>query len=216
MKRLKEYLTGYSGGLEAIEGVVILTLLMFVLVFFMSFLFLLYQQALVVDVANDTATRVAQSYAYPQTDPVMGFINRTMKATLSPYRYWGSTLKNSNALKGEKYAKWYLSIASFAFEEGEPSVHIETVPDGLARRHVEVEITASYRIPMGGILQYIGVDPVVTYHTTGRAPCIDLSDYIYTINTTDSMTHLEFGSKALGMVNSLLGLMQSIRNAIKS
>lgn len=213
---MKKYMPERLDGMESVEGVIILTILMFVLVFFMSFIFLLYQQTLVVNVANDTATRVAQSYAYPQTDPVMGFISRTMKLSLSPYRYWGSGLENGGARKGENYAKWYLSMASLAPESSDPVIQITTEHDGLAQRHVEVDVTASYRIPMGGILSFIGVDPIVTYHATGRAPCIDLSDYIYTINLTDALTHQTFGSKALGAVNKVLELAQSIRNLLAS
>jgi len=59
-------------GALAIEGIIILTILIFFLVFLMGFGFLFYQQWLVVNTANDTAYRIAQSYAYPNTDPVMG------------------------------------------------------------------------------------------------------------------------------------------------
>lgn len=216
MKKLRRWASKCSDGMEAVEGLIILTLMMFVLVFFMSFIFLFYQQALVENVANDTATRIAQSYAYPQTDPVMGFINKTMKVSLSPYRYWGGDLAEKNSLKGEKYARWYLSMASFAFESGEPAIEVRTEHDGLAQRHIVVDITADYRIPMGGILEVIGIDPVVTYHATGQAPCIDLSDYIYTVNMTNALTSQVFGTKAMGMVDAVLALAQNIRNIIAS
>lgn len=216
LRNFKKHIFACSVGMEAIEGVIIMTILMFVLVFFMSFVFLLYQQTVVTNAANDAATRIAQSYAYPKTDPVMGYINRAMKISLSPFRYWGSGLADQNAQKGQKYANWYLSIASLASENGDPIIKVETEHDGLAQRHVEVDITAKYRIPMGGILSFIGVDPEVTFHATGRAPCIDLGDYIYTINMTNALTHETFGSKALGMVNSVLGLAQHIRDILAS
>lgn len=211
MKRIKRYIRNCADGLEAVEGLIVITLVMIVLVFFLSFIFFLYQQALVVNAANDTATRIAQSYAYPNTDPVTGYISRTMRISLNPFRYMGQDLDNKSAEKGEKYARWYLDLANLAFSDGEPDVSVQTISDGLAQRHVEVVVKATYQIPLGGILELIGLPDTVTYQCTGRAPCIDLNNYIYAVNSLDALTHSTLGSEALGMVDAILGLVQDIK-----
>ena len=206
-------------GMEAVEGLLVLTAMTLMLVFFMSFGFLFYQQSVVATAANDAATRIAQSYAYGGADPVMGFISRSMRVSLSPYRYWLSldmtpSLQERREDMAEKYAKWYLSRASFALEQGTPEIIARTVHDGLAQRHIEVDITVSYELPVGWILQLIGIDKVVEYHATGRAVCLDLSDYIYTVNTANAFTNYTAGSKLLGAFNSVAGLAQKIRNTV--
>ena len=215
VKRQKSYERSEClDGMEAVEGVIILTLMTFLFVFFLSFGFLFYQQCVVATAANDTATRIAQSYAYGGADPVMGFISRDMRVSLSPYRYWTGRLANHRAYMGENYAFWYLDKASFAIPQGNPDIQVRTEHDGLAQRHVEVEITATYEIPLGGILTYIGVNRFTEYHAVGRAVCVDLSDYIYTVNTANAFSEITLGSKTLGTINSVAGAAQSVRNFI--
>ena len=114
MRWLKASLLRYEKGMEMIEGMIVMTIMVFVLTMFLSFGFLLYQQLAVYSVANDTASRLAQSYAYPDSDPVMGFISRTMKCSVSPFRYLTGHLSDKNAEKGETYARWSLDQISFA------------------------------------------------------------------------------------------------------
>ena len=201
-------------GMEAVEGLLVLTAMTLMLVFFISFGFLFYQQSVVTTAANDAATRIAQSYAYSGADPVMGFISRSMRVSLSPYRYWNKRLETGRESMAEKYALWYLRKASFALEEGRPEIQVTTVHDGLAQRHVEVSITARYEVPVGGMLHFIGVDRVVEYHATGRAVCLDLSDYIYTVDTVEAFTSQTIGSKFLGAFNAAAGLVQHIRDIV--
>ena len=205
---------GKADGMEAVEGVIVLTVMTFLFVFFLSFGFLFYQQSVVLTTANDTASRIAQSYAYGGADPVMGFISKAMRVGLSPYRYWTGKLENKRSDMGEKFAVWYLKKASFAIPQGEPVVQVRTVHDGLAQRHVEVEITARYELPLGGILTYIGVDKIVEYHAVGRAVCVDLSDYIYSVNTADAFTNQTLGSKLVGTINSFSGLAQHVHELV--
>lgn len=213
--RIHLRLRNAASGMEAVEGLIVITAMTFVLVLFMAFLFMLYQQSIVEGVARDTAYRIAQSYAYPNSDPIMGFTNRAMRLALDPYRYnIFSSLEDDNEDRGEKYARWYLKRASFAIAKNEPSIEISVEKDGLAQRHVEVRITADYEIPLGGMLQFIGQESTITYHGFGCAPCVDLMDYIHTVNTSKALLTQTFGSKALGMVNSVLSLAQNIRNAI--
>jgi len=181
----------------------------------MGFGFLFYQQWLVVNTANDTAYRIAQSYAYPNTDPVMGFVNASLKSSLSPYRYIGSSLKDDNAEKGEKFAEWRLDATSFAYAVSEPEIHVETVYDAFAQRHIVVDIKATYEIPFGGALSFFGLKDTVTYHATGRAMIMDVSDYMYGVNTLNAITGSTLKSEIIKTVDSILGLINTIRDAME-
>lgn len=200
-------------GAVAIEGMIIMIFLIFFLTFLLSFGILLYQQWVVEFTAQDVSSRLGQSYAYPNTDPVMGYIHRDMKAALSPYRYLGSRLEYRNEVKGEKYAAWSLEQCSLVKPEGDPKIVVETVYDNFAQRHIVVDITVTYKIPLGGALKYFGLKDQLTYHATGRAMCLDVSDYIHSVNSANTLCGINFGSKALGAVNSVLGLINTINNA---
>lgn len=202
-------------GALAIEGMIILTVTIFFLVFLLGFGFLFYQRWLVSAVANDTAARIAQNYAYPMTDPVMGFVDSSLKSSLSPYRYIGSSLKDSNAEKAEKYAVWRLDATDFAYAVSEPDIHVETMYDDFAQRHIVVDITVEYEIPFGGALAFFGLDKTVKYHATGRAVIMDVSDYMYSVTTLKTISNQTFKSKIIGTIDAVLGLINTIRDAIE-
>ena len=70
MKKWKQSLLHMQeDGMEAIEGLLVITLTLFVLFFIWAYGFLLYQNWAVQYVATDTASRIAQTYAYPYADP---------------------------------------------------------------------------------------------------------------------------------------------------
>lgn len=211
MRQIKEFLLRRERGALEVEGLIIMTMMIFLLVFLLSFGFLFYQQWVVSFTANDTATRIAQSYAYPNTDPVMGYINQSMKSSISPFRYLGSHLSEGNKDKGETYATWCLKTASLSYAEGEPRIIVQTIYDDFARRHIVVDITARYEIPFGGALEFFGFDGHVTYHATGRAVCQDLSDYVIGVQVAKSLTGETFGSKIVGTYNSVVKLIENAK-----
>ena len=180
-------------GMMMVEGMLALLATIMVLICLLGFGFLFYQQWAVCNIANDTATRIAQTYAYTDTDPVMGYINESQirrKPLLRYYRF--GQIEKRNADRGEKYARWSLKTSS------------------LARRHVEVRIEATYEIPFGGVLELFGIPGTVTYHGLGEAVCVDPSDYINTVDTYKALTDLTFGSKTLKAINSFSGMVQKI------
>ena len=214
MRWLKTHLSRCGAGMEAVEGMIVMTIMVFVLTMFLSFGFLLYQQYAVSSAASDTAARLAQSYAYPDTDPVMGFISRTMKSSMSPFRYLSSHLEDKNAEKGEKYALWSLEQISFANEVAPPQIEVRTQGDSFAQRHVEVEITATYEIPFGGALVYFGMPDTVTYHATGYGACMDPSNYIHSVDTLNNLVTL-VDSKLVGAIDSILSTIQKVAELYK-
>ena len=198
-------------GMMLVEGMLALLATIMVLICLLGFGFLFYQQWAVCNIANDTATRIAQTYAYTDTDPVMGYINESQirrKPLLRYYRF--GQIEKRNADRGEKYARWSLKTSSLASASSAPEIQVETKHDALARRHVEVRIEATYEIPFGGVLELFGIPGTVTYHGLGEAVCVDPSDYINTVDTYKALTDLTFGSKTLKAINSFSGMVQKI------
>ena len=186
MKEWKQsFLRVQEDGMEAIEGLLVITLILFVLLYIWAYGFLLYQNWAVQYVATDTASRIAQTYAYPYSDPVTGFVSASIRAKLSPYRYQDGTIAQNNAARAERYAKYMLKNTVFSPEQN-IKIRVETVHDNVAHQHIEVTVTAVCEIPFGFAMKYFGQSPYRTFTATGRAVCTDIKHYIYTIKTIDS------------------------------
>lgn len=211
----KDMLHGREEGALAVEGLFVFLVLIFFLVFLLNFSILLYQQWVVTFTANDTASRLGQSYAYPGADPIMGYVSAPMKAALSPYRYFGNKLADGCETKGELYAAWSLRESSLMPSAGQPKIEVKTVYDGFSQRHVVVDIEVKYKFPMGGILKFVGLGDTVTYHATGRAVCLDVSGYIHSVNSAASLCGNSFSSKIYSLVDKVLGFINTIRDALE-
>ena len=109
-------------GMEAIEGLLVITLMLFVLFFIWGYGFLLFQQFTVVHAANEAANKIAQTYAYSESDPITGYVSKATRTSLSPYRYIGGNLKSENQERAEKYGKWLLKTESFAQRRSAPQI----------------------------------------------------------------------------------------------
>jgi Flp pilus assembly protein TadG len=150
-----------ENGMEAIEGLLVITLMLFVLFYIWAFGFLMYQNWAVQYVATDTASRIAQTYGYSSSDPITGYISHATRVSLSPYRYKDDEeekIQDVNANRAEKYARYSLKKAGFAKEKG-LDIEVTTVKDALAASHVEVKVTAQYEIPFGFAMKYFGQSP---------------------------------------------------------
>ena len=204
----RRFIRDESGSLM-LDGMIAMLITIMLLVFLMSLGFLFYQQWMVSNIANDTATRIAQSYVYPNTDPVIGYVNVDLMDNVSLFRYLGDDLED----KGEKYAAWSLGISSLAYPVSDPEIEVDVVSDSLARRHVEVTVRAEYEIPLGGALQYFGLDKTMTYEATGYAVCMDLLDYINTVDTIKVLSEDTIsGSKFMNATDSFLGMIDKLKD----
>lgn len=207
-------------GMEALEGLLVYTLTLFVLFFIWAFGFLLYQNWAVQYVATDTATRIAQTYAYDYADPITGFISTAASAQLSPYRY-DEDLKEINANRAGKYAEYCLKNTGFSKSRG-MQISVKSVTDSIAQRHIEVTVTATYEIPFGFAMRLFGQSPYRQFSATGRAGCVDIKNYIYTIktiNTFGSVIGKGFDSdlvktieKSISLIKSGAKWMESLKN----
>ena len=107
-------------GMEAIEGLLVITLTLFVLFFIWGYGFLLFQQFVVIRAADETANKIAQTYAYAETDPITGYISKEVKVALSPSRYQSGKLQEKNEQRAIKYGKWLVRKGSLATQVGMP------------------------------------------------------------------------------------------------
>lgn len=199
-----------DNGSLMLDGMIVMLMTIMILVFLLGFGFLLYQQWAVSNIANDTAVRIAQSYVYPDTDPVIGYVNVDLIEGVPLFRYAGNKLMKKNESKGQKYAAWSLEKSSFAYPVAPPNIRVDTKYDGLARRHVEVVIQAEYEIPFGGALEYFGLSRTVTYTGTGEAVCVDILDYVNTVDSVKSLMNQTYGSKAVGAGKAVLGMIKKV------
>lgn len=204
METKKEFFRS-EHGMEALEGLLVITLTLFVLFYIWAFGFLLYQNWAVQYVATDTASRIAQTYAYDYADPITGFISTAASAQLSPYRY-DENLDEINANRAGKYAEYCLKNTGFSKSRG-MEISVKTVTDSIAQRHIEVTVTATYEIPFGFAMKFFGQSPYRQFSATGRAACVDVKNYIYTVKTINT-----FGSIIGKGVDS--SLVKSIEKTI--
>lgn len=215
MKKWKQSLLHMQeDGMEAIEGLLVITLMLFVLFYIWAYGFLLYQNWAVQYVATDTASKIAQTYGYSYSDPVTGFVSQSMRRGLSPYRYSKNeknTAESANSTRAEKYSKWGLRQVGFSQSRG-MTVDTEVVHDALGRSHVEVKVTASYEIPFGFAMKYFGQNPYRTFTATGRAVCLDLQHYIFTYETVNSVeSTIGFGidSKTVKALEKIVSMIRT-------
>ncbi|MBR1476545.1 MAG: pilus assembly protein [Lachnospiraceae bacterium] len=233
--KIRRYLEAMQDGMAAVEALFLFTLMIFIFMFFIALGYLYYQEWLVHEVAADTATRVAYGYVYPQTDPMLSWYNRDMKLAVSPYRYLfkKSEYEEENQEKGVAYAKWRLDMTSFTKREGEPEVEIKMVHDSFAQRHIEVTVTVSYVIPLGGFLEFFGLTngKIRTYSANGYAMIMDPSDYMYSVKTVEGIAAdltgnmentgklfnagRDFVAELKGIVDDIKEKVDAIKNFIK-
>ena len=206
-------------GMATLEALILLTLTLIIMLFFLGFGFLFYQRWVVVQVANDTATRIAHNYAYPASDAVTGYMDSATRAVLSPYRYFNSTyegMRQINADKAVSYAKWTLKMSSLAYLEGEPDIDVKVEHDGFAIRHVSVTIDARYRVLFSGALNYWGMGGTQNFHYTGYAQIVDLSDYINSVGTVKDLSDFSTGDTFTKLWETAGTLIQDIQKAYQT
>ena len=204
--------------MEAIEGLLVITLMLFALLYIWAYGFLLYQNWAVQYVATDTASRIAQTYGYSNSDPVTGYISHAARVSLSPYRYKSDDdekIEDVNANRAEKYARYNLKQVGF-LQKSNLAIEVKTVRDALALSHVEVNITARCEVPFGFAMKYFGQSPYREFTATGRAVCTDIQHYIYTNKGLDAMEDAIGAGVASSVIKSAEKIVSVIRSGFKA
>ena len=204
-----------------IEAMIVVLVVMTIFVFFLSLLFLYYERWNVQYIADDVASKVADAYKYnPDTTEIKA---GSIKVDLSDeklYRYGGlfgrqealDTLESNSQKNANEYIKKMFALTSFAKPKKKETCEVDIVEDALGRRHVRVEVTGTYAIPFGGGLEMVGMDGVRTFSASSVAECVDLIDYIGTVNYVKAMPKLLKVDKILFVdaIDSFLKLLNNV------
>lgn len=213
-----------ESGAIAVESMLVLITVLFILVFLMNLGFFFYQRWNVQITANDTASKVAE--VYPLLDSALGSgvtdYNQVMGVAKYRYSSWimGSKekYKEENRIRGENYGKKYISIVSLTYGIGDPDVQVRMVEDAFASKHIETTVKATYILPFSEGFQIFGFKSAYEFEGIGYAVVSDFSDYLGTVNylaNLDSILHFD----DLGItktINSVLGLISSIIACVKT
>ena len=120
-----------ENGMEAIEGLLVITLMLFCAVLYLGVWFLMYQNWAVQYVATGYSIPYCADVWYSSSDPITGYISHATRVSLSPYRYKDDEeekIQDVNANRAEKYARYSLKKAGFAKEKG-LDIEVTTVKD---------------------------------------------------------------------------------------
>lgn len=200
-----------------IEGMIIVTLTMLILIWLLGLGFLYYQRYVTTIVTNDVAVKIASTYNNPSSDIIMGYVTTEDLSNRDLYRGFtgkSNSLRATNEERASAYVKYILDKANFANTVEDVQVKLELVSDSTARKHVKVTTTCTFNTPFGTALELFGMSAQSTYQVTSCADCTDVADYISTVNyahTWTSASYLE-DDKFFGSILKLLNAFVDIFN----
>lgn len=199
-------------GAVMLESTYCILISVFVLMFLLSFGFLLYQKTLVTIVANDVAEEVSQTYKLRNVADSSS-VSLSDISGVGKYRYlfFADSFESRNEAKALTIANARLTKTSLAEAEGSLNVNVETVVDDIGRRHYEVTVTQRYSFLLGDFLSLIGQMDTQTISETVYVESSDVLSYINTVKVTKyGLEALKDNSSVLGLIDSAISLLHSI------
>lgn len=198
-----------------LEGMIIVTLTIFLLVWLLGLGFLYYQRYVTTIVTNDAAVKIASTYNNPSSDIIMGYVTTEDLSQRDLYRNFSSgknsgSLHSTNQDRAAAYVKYILNKANFAGTVAEVKVELEVVTDSLVRKHIKLTTTCTYNTPFGAVLDMFGFGSQSTYRAVACADCTDIADYISTVqfaataSTGEFLEGDKFTSSILKMLNKFV------------
>ena len=212
---MKDRIKAYDKGEVMLESLIVYSVTIMLLFFLVSIFCVLFQRWNIQTIANETATRFAQTYRFKDADESTGYYTKDELKNVREYRYVFNKTELSYAayVNAKSYATWRLANTTFTKNVVSPLIEVEVKNDALSRRHIEVKITGSYTVPFGEALSFFGFNTVTQYEVKTYADCVDIIDYVNTVNYVDYQTSLgQFGSKTIGLINAVLKLFNNIIN----
>lgn len=197
-----------------IEGMIVMVITMFILVWILGLGFLYYQRYVTTIVTNDAAVKIASTYNNPTSDIIMGYVTSEDISNRDLYRNFSigsstSDLHTINEDRAQSYVKYVLDTANFAGTVKDVNVDLELVSDSVVRKHVELTTVCEYNTPFGEIFEIFGMGRTAKYSVTACADYTDMADYISTVNFTDALSDGTFTS-GTGFLNSLIKMLNSL------
>lgn len=202
-----------ESGEVMLEGLIVYTITVFLLFFLLAIFSVLFQAWNVQTIANETAAKAAATYKLADSDLADPYVSVEQITGISRFRYWfgDDSLEREAETKSFEYSQDRLQKTTYTKAVTQPEVVVQVKEDTLARRHIEVTITGEYTVPFGEALSYFGFDSIAHYETTTSAECLDLIDYIDTVDFAGKQCSLDIlGSSLVGAINKMMKLIHDI------
>ena len=202
-----------ESGEVMLEGLIVYTITVFLLFFLLAIFSVLFQAWNVQTIANETAAKAAATYKLADSDLADPYVSVDQITGISRFRYWfgDDSLEREAETKSFEYSQDRLQKTTHTKAVTQPEVAVQVKEDTLARRHIEVTITGEYTVPFGEALSYFGFDSIAHYETTASAECLDLIDYIDTVDFAGKQCSLDIlGSSLVGAINKMMKLIHDI------
>ena len=202
-----------ESGEVMLEGLIVYTSTVFLLFFLLAIFSVLFQAWNVQTIANETAAKAAATYKLADSDLADPYVSVDQITGISRFRYWfgDDSLEREAETKSFEYSQDRLQKTTYTKAVTQPEVAVQVKEDTLARRHIEVTITGEYTVPFGEALSYFGFDSIAHYETTASAECLDLIDYIDTVDFAGKQCSLDIlGSSLVGAINKIMKLIHDI------
>lgn len=197
-----------------IEGMIVMVITMFILIWILGLGFLYYQRYVTTIVTNDAAVKIASTYNNPTSDIIMGYVTTEDISNRDLYRGFAvgnnsSDLHTVNKDRAASYVKYVLDSANFAGTVKNVDVEMKLVSDSAVRRHIELTTVCEYNTPFGEVFEMFGMSRTAKYSVTASADYTDLADYASTVNFSKSLTDGTFTS-GTGFVDSIIKFLNTL------
>lgn len=196
-----------------IEGMIVMVITMFILIWILGIGFLYYQRYVTTIVTNDAAVKIASTYNNPTSDIIMGYVTTKDISNRDLYRGFtvgsdSSDLHTVNEDRAASYIKYVLEKANFTGTVKNIDVELKLATDSAVRRHVELTTVCEYNTPFGEIFEMFGAGRTAKYTVTASVDFTDIADYVSTVNLGKSLSDDTFTS-GTGFIDSLIGMLNT-------
>lgn len=201
-----------ESGFIMLESAAALMFCVFILVFMLSFSFLLYQHVMVKVVASEAAQSVSEIYKFRGVTEAKGITEADIKG-IGNYRYLfhGGEFKNKNFAKVKTFADARLTKTTLAKKNGGMTVSLEVKNDDIGRRHLEVTAQQNYTFLLGGILRFVGFKGTHLLKATAAVNSPDILFYINQVKVTKyGINKLKKFSTVFSMINEAIGFWHEV------
>lgn len=196
-----------------IEASIILVSVILLLLVLLSLAFMFYQQALMTNVANEVAAKIAKDFKY--SAKVMGThtINNSDVEGVKMFRmsFAKNSVAEAHAERAKPYATSRFNMATLGINSGELNVICDVESSGIGRAYVKVTVSQNTDFFLSDVLTLAGIiDENNVFSATAYAECVDLMGYTSMVNFTD------FGCRKLAVLNSVGNLYTSVKGFIQN
>lgn len=209
---MKKFLRNEQGAI-VLEATYTIFFAIVILVFFLSYGFILYQRTMVAVSANQIAEEVAQSYKF--RDAANGeVVTQDMIESMGRFRYmlnfW--EYESKNEAKAKNLIEPRVSATSLAKDAGGLTVDITTDLGDIGRRHYVVKVTKKYNFMfdqfMNSIFSKGGDNNYNQIEATAVVESMDASHYINNVKLA------KWGVEKLASPLGFVGSIASVVNAV--